>query len=962
MKEFSLDLSKALKNGLRPDVRVGVNAPYLTEAFNFMVTERGVETPKIPTQTCIPYGETLKWPFPQIAITTVGLLMFTATALYRTTTPYSTTSGWTKILTSNLTDRQFNISDFGNWIIASSPMDDVDGDNRGSEIVREYAAGWGWQKYATVIEGLPVGTPAYYTQNCHCNFRHRLIHSRWRSLQIDWEPLGALISSLGTTPAYEDVRGNRRGYTPLEDALPTHDSVKSTVIDIAVRECGTALTSATPPAFTEYDRTLRLLPLEPFGGFIAYTSLGVSAFKFHTTPVPVFGRIDISKGTGCAGWFMAQSNDNNTRHVWVDTYGDVWTIDGSLKVDNLGYREFMTILMEATTHTNPFFPEIIIVYSKNNDAFFFTNGLRCFMLTKKGMTEVGFCPTSIVPWSSLRTLGVFVDYPAPGFEAGILSAIEDSEARATSEMLDLGIRGIKTVTALETSNNTTHVDFAVSYRYKNGGTFTDSRWKRFNREGMGIATVSSPDFRIKLKAANHPTEAEIVTGYLEHQKVISIGGYHALAVDTEGMGWAWGVNGDSQLGNTKTTDSLLPLHIATIGAADDGQVSLINSVSAGGFHSLALLNSKRVYSWGLNTYGELGDNTTTTRTSPILVKDAPGTGYLENIVQIAAGEYHSLALDSSGYVWAWGRNSATYAGAVGDGSSTQRNLPVKVVHPSGVGYLSNIIYIAAGFAFSVAVDKDGYVYCWGQGDSGQLGQGVAGDSLLPVKVLGVGGVDYLGNIKRVACGVDTSVAHVSCLAMSWNGYVYGWGKNRYGELGDGTATIRTTPVQTKGEGGIGYLSNVVDIAVGSSGFTVALLNDGTVWTWGSNSEGQLGSGATGGTRYYPGKVVGVSSGYLGSIAQVATAGYATVTIASDRSMYAWGGNWSYQVGDGTSTTRNRPVNISGIFVPYSAVAITLGYEDFNIDSLTVKFKVSDKRMIRGSYGSTNAKGSTGEGS
>ncbi|MDD2913580.1 MAG: RCC1 repeat-containing protein, partial [Candidatus Pacebacteria bacterium] len=270
---------------------------------------------------------------------------------------------------------------------------------------------------------------------------------------------------------------------------------------------------------------------------------------------------------------------------------------------------------------------------------------------------------------------------------------------------------------------------------------------------------------------------------------------------------------------------------------------------AGGYSfSLALKSDGTVYAWGYNVNGQLGNGTTTDSvTVPVQVKGVGGVGYLTDITSITAGNYHALALKSDGTVYAWGRN---YNGELGDGTQTNKYTPVQVKGVGGTGYLTNIESFIGGASYSLALKSDGTVYSWGANYSGQLGDGTTTNKYTPVQVKGVGGVDYLTSIVHVAAGYHHT------LALKSDGTVYSWGYNEYGALGDGTTTNKYTPVQVKGVGGAGYLSSIENIWAGSVFFSMALKDDGTVWTWGSNEYGQLGDGTTT-TRYTPVQVLGL---------------------------------------------------------------------------------------------------------
>jgi len=254
-----------------------------------------------------------------------------------------------------------------------------------------------------------------------------------------------------------------------------------------------------------------------------------------------------------------------------------------------------------------------------------------------------------------------------------------------------------------------------------------------------------------------------------------------------------------------------PFPQSKVNATDDVFLMLAGGI----YHTLALRSDGTVWAWGQNGAGQLGDGTTTNRKTPVRVLE------LTDVVGVA-GSNHSLALKSDGTVWAWGYNNS---GQLGDGTTTDRNTPVQVLGITGV------VSIAAGTWHNLALKNDGTVWAWGYNNNGQLGDGTTTLRTTPVQVLGITGV------------VSIAAGSWHSLAFKNDGTVWAWGYNNYGQLGDGTTTQRNTPVQVSGLTGIAGLTGVVDIAAGYF-HSLALKSDGTVWAWGSNSEGLLGNGYT----------------------------------------------------------------------------------------------------------------------
>jgi alpha-tubulin suppressor-like RCC1 family protein len=334
----------------------------------------------------------------------------------------------------------------------------------------------------------------------------------------------------------------------------------------------------------------------------------------------------------------------------------------------------------------------------------------------------------------------------------------------------------------------------------------------------------------------------------------------------------WGDNTYGEQG-----DGLLPLH------KTPGPTSPLIGFSAGAcgwYHCLALKSDGTVWAWGQNVYGQLGDGTTTGRPTPVQVSGLSG------VVAVAGGSYFSYALKPDGTVWAWGLNSSGVNGALGDGTYTDRSTPVQ-------NLATDVVSIAAGGSHGLAVQSNGTVLAWGRGYTGQLGDGTYTDSQpAPVKVSG------LTNAIAVAGG------RLHSLALKNDGTVWAWGDNSLDELGDGTTTGHNTPVQVKGPGGAGNLTQIVAIAAGDY-HNLAVKSDGTVWAWGYNGSGQLGDGTTS-SRSAPVQVSGLTN-----VIAVAGGSAHSLALKNDGTVWAWGYNANWQLGDNTNADQHTPVQVKG---------------------------------------------------
>jgi alpha-tubulin suppressor-like RCC1 family protein len=338
----------------------------------------------------------------------------------------------------------------------------------------------------------------------------------------------------------------------------------------------------------------------------------------------------------------------------------------------------------------------------------------------------------------------------------------------------------------------------------------------------------------------------------------------ASAAFAPGTPVAWGANSFGQLGDGTTTPHAAAEPVFGLGDAVE--------VAGGRGHVVALRDDGTVVAWGNNNDGQIGDGTLTNRSTPTPV------GGLTGVVQVATGHYHSMALRTNGTVWTWGLNAN---GQLGDGTITNRRTPVQV---SG---LTGVSQVAGGRDMSYALLSDGTVRAWGLNTDGELGDGTTTRRTTPVQVTG------LSNVVAVAGGRDHG------LAIRGDGTVWSWGDNAYGQLGDGTLTDRTAPVQVTG------LSNVVAVAAGAH-HSVALRADGTVWTWGRNNLGQLGDGTTTMRR------TAAQVGGLTGVTSIGCGRDHVLAVLGDGTVRAWGRNDFGQLGDGTTTNRTRPVAVDGL--------------------------------------------------
>lgn len=328
---------------------------------------------------------------------------------------------------------------------------------------------------------------------------------------------------------------------------------------------------------------------------------------------------------------------------------------------------------------------------------------------------------------------------------------------------------------------------------------------------------------------------------------LSAGLSHTVYVDETGTLWAWGSNQASQLG-TETQETSTDLEGNPIPYASQPLAVMegVVSASAGADFTVALKADGTLWTWGGNDEGQLGTGTTEGSTTPVQV--------LDQVTAVVAGDYHVVALRIDGTLWTWGDN---LYGQLGDGTYTSRSTPAQV--------MEGVTTVAAGVGATAAIRTDSTLWTWGDNLFGQLGDGTQDSRPTPQQILtDVSAVNLLG---------------YHAAALRTDGTLWMWGSNIDGQLGTGQATevLQTQPVQVPLNGA------VLAVAAGT-GHTVAILEDGSLWVWGRNDQGQLGLDPDTAALVPQPTQVTEATGAV----DVAAGTYQTACLLSDGTLLTWG--------------------------------------------------------------------------
>lgn len=376
---------------------------------------------------------------------------------------------------------------------------------------------------------------------------------------------------------------------------------------------------------------------------------------------------------------------------------------------------------------------------------------------------------------------------------------------------------------------------------------------------------------------------------------VAVGGYSTLYQDAHGDVYAMGKNDYGKFGNDSKNDSSIAVKCTgwntdytiskivvsmkfTLALYEDGSVygcgsnshyvlgdeyssrtipskiyslSDVKDIVIGTNHCFAIKNDGTVWAWGADAYGQLGDGDTIDKSTPVQIPE------LTNVISIVASGDHSLALKSDGSVLAWGYSSH---GALGMGNTDKYYTPTQI----STFLANNISYITTGMT-SFAIREDGSLLAWGSNAYGEYGNGNTFSSKVPVMV-----VKSSQEYNKIAVGTD----HI--LVIKDDGALYARGYNTKGQLGNGN-NIDSVDELIKVSG----MNDVIEVAAGDS-FSVALKKDGTLWTWGQNSVGQLGDGSYM-DRNTPYQI-------LNNVSSISAGDKHVIILKNDGTVWGWGDN------------------------------------------------------------------------
>jgi alpha-tubulin suppressor-like RCC1 family protein len=385
---------------------------------------------------------------------------------------------------------------------------------------------------------------------------------------------------------------------------------------------------------------------------------------------------------------------------------------------------------------------------------------------------------------------------------------------------------------------------------------------------MPIIDKNNSGFQINGVDIANTASVGTSAGFVSKDYLISVYPSLFALLTTAGL-YGVGFDASGELGdNSTTTKSSV---VATVAVGYNWKSLTCNATDS----VIGIKHDGSLWAWGNNRSGKLGDNSSTNRSSP--VQTAAGGSNWESA---AMGYNLAAGIKADGTLWTWGSNQF---GQLGAGAVGHRSSPAQTVAAG-----TNWKQVSIGIGFIGAVKTDGTLWTWGYNQTGQLGDNSSVHRSSPVQTL-AGGTNW----RQISCGGSHTAA------VKDDGTLWTWGWNNRGALGDGTTSTRSSPVQTIAGGNDWSLVSCGD------DHTTAIKMDGTLWVWGHNQYGRLGNNDP---NHKSSPVQTVAGGTNWKL--VSGGSYHTMALKTDGTMWGWGRNNAGQLGDNSTTNRSSPVQSS----------------------------------------------------
>jgi alpha-tubulin suppressor-like RCC1 family protein len=371
------------------------------------------------------------------------------------------------------------------------------------------------------------------------------------------------------------------------------------------------------------------------------------------------------------------------------------------------------------------------------------------------------------------------------------------------------------------------------------------------------------------------------------------GGSQTLVVSSFGRVFVWGNRGNGALGDNFSSGNRSTPFETTSLYNFNAEETIVQFSVASGLAAVGLTSQGRVFTFGSNAFGAIGDGTTINRLVPTYITGQFGLTAGETVVKIGAGGNRAYAMTSTNRVFVWGGNSS---GQVGDGTTIDRRTPVQITSSFGLQSGETLVDIKFGGGISGAVSSTGRVFMWGFNTNGLLGDGTSTNRTTPFNITSRF-TTLLPGEKVVKLSVGNS-GHTAALTST--GRIYFWGQNANGELGNGTTTIQTVPTLATGQYNLASGETISLVATGSNS-TLVVTSTKRVFFHGISRNGTAGDNTTLVTISTPRNTTArYPLAQDETIIQIGLGLNHGGALTSKGKLFMWGGSFNGQTGTGKS--------------------------------------------------------------
>jgi len=383
----------------------------------------------------------------------------------------------------------------------------------------------------------------------------------------------------------------------------------------------------------------------------------------------------------------------------------------------------------------------------------------------------------------------------------------------------------------------------------------------------------------------------------EDINLISLGGEHSAITTTDNRMFTWGINNFGQLGVLDDESQSSPIDITSVLNLQDNES--ITLLSLGERHTGIVTSTNRILVWGANTYGQLGDGTRTGRFSPVDITNKFDFESGETIVQLDFGYTHSTLLTSFGNVYTWGNNAT---GQLGNNTIVNSSIPINITSFFMLEGEEKIVDISLGYVHSLALSSTGDVFAWGNNPYGQIGNGTTNLYIAPHNITD----NLILNSNETVTDVTAGEYHSALITSQ--GRIYTWGRNHYGQIGNNTTVNQLLPIDITSAFDLVGTDLITQVSLGNA-YSMAVTESNKFFIWGSLTNGSITETLNDNYLEPHELTQELLMTLLDQEVEISSGATHSAILSSNGEILIWGMNSKGQLGNGTTNNSLLPISI-----------------------------------------------------